>query len=30
MNRYRIEITFVSGDRIEAMVDARYKKPTNI
>ncbi len=26
MNRYRIEITFVSNDRVEAMVDARNKK----
>lgn len=26
MNRYRIEITFVSNDRIEARVDARNKK----
>lgn len=26
MNRYRIEITFVSGDRIEARVEARNKK----
>lgn len=25
-NRYRIEITFVSGDRIEARVEARNKK----
>lgn len=26
MNKYRIEITFVSNDRIEARVDARNKK----
>lgn len=26
MNRYRIEITFVYGDRIEARVDARNRK----
>ena len=26
MNRYRIEITFVSNDRVEARVDARNKK----
>lgn len=26
MNKYRIEITFVSDDRIEARVDARNKK----
>lgn len=25
-NRYRIEITFISGDRIEARVEARNKK----
>ncbi|MBO7606908.1 MAG: hypothetical protein J6T28_04745 [Paludibacteraceae bacterium] len=26
MNKYRIEITFVSNDRVEARVDARNKK----